>query len=108
VQIGLADFLADGVELELGHAIHRIYVIHTLYAILIILKHSVSADIARNRWDVVRCAGPIGICVYCATYKVSAIRTSSKPSLLFDFWKDTASRASAGISLSAEDRNWRT
>ncbi len=46
-QRGLADLLASGNELELGHAVHRIDVIDPLHAILIALVHTVDADIAR-------------------------------------------------------------
>ena len=46
-QIGLADLLAGGNELKLGHAVHRVDVITPFTAILIALVHTVDTDISR-------------------------------------------------------------
>ena len=45
-QVRFADLFAGGDELELGHAIHRIDMIHPLHPVLVTLMHTVDADIA--------------------------------------------------------------
>lgn len=45
-QVRLANFLARGDELELGHTVHRIDVIHPFHPVLVALMHAVDADIA--------------------------------------------------------------
>ena len=40
--------IAGGDELELGHAVHRIDVIHPFHPVLVALMHAVDADVARH------------------------------------------------------------